>query len=104
VYIVSIAGTETAWFKNIRADPRVILRIRGGTFAGRARELSDPHEVEGALAAYAGAVGTFDYLACTNWRKGRPTRSKIEDLTRGWFEEGAPLIVELDCYPASGAS
>lgn len=104
VYIVSIAGTEAAWFKNIQADPRVTLRIRGGTFAGRARELTDPHEVGGALAAYAGVAGAVDYLACMNWRKGRPTRSKIEDLTRGWFAEGAPLVVELTGYAASGES
>jgi deazaflavin-dependent oxidoreductase (nitroreductase family) len=102
VYIVSIAGTQVGWFRNIRADPSVTLRIRGGAFAGRARELTDPHELEGALAAYTGAVGPVDYLACTNWRKGRPTRSKIEDLTRGWFQEGAPLVVELTGYAASG--
>jgi deazaflavin-dependent oxidoreductase (nitroreductase family) len=104
VYIVSIAGAKAAWLTNIRADPHVTLRIRGGIFAGRARELIDPHEVERALAAYSGAVVAVDYLACTNWRKGRPTRSKIEDLTRGWFEEGAPLVVELTRYAASGES
>jgi deazaflavin-dependent oxidoreductase (nitroreductase family) len=104
VYVVSIAGTEVAWFKNIRADPRVTLRIRGGTFAGRARELTSPHEVERALSAYVDIAGTVDYLACMNWRKGRPTRSKIEDLARGWFEEGAPLVVELTSYAVSGES
>jgi len=95
VYIVSIAGSEAAWFKNIQADPRVTLRIRGGTFAGRARELADPDEAERVLATYTSVAGAVDYLACMNWRKGRPTRAKIEDLTRGWFTEGAPLVLEL---------
>src|SRR5207253_2295538 len=34
-----------AWVWNIRSNPNVKLRIRGGTFAGVARELSDPVEL-----------------------------------------------------------
>jgi deazaflavin-dependent oxidoreductase (nitroreductase family) len=101
VYIVSIGGPDMAWLKNIQANPNVSLRITGGTFAGRVRELSDPLEREQALRAYCEAVHAVDYMACMNWRKGRPTRSRIEDLTRGWFEEGIPLVVELDTPPPS---
>lgn len=96
VYIVSIGGPDMAWLKNIQANPNVTLRIAGGTFAGRARTLSDPLEREQALQAYCEPVHAVDYMACMNWRKGRPTRSRIKDLTRGWFEEGTPLVVELD--------
>lgn len=96
VYIVSIGGPRAAWMKNIRANPDVTVRIRGGTFRGRARELEDPAEVELAVTAYCGTVNSFDYAECAMWRTGRPTRTKIEDLHRGWFREGTPLVVELD--------
>jgi len=96
VYVVSIAGAKAGWLKNLQTNPSVSLRIRGGTFAGRVRELSDPLELEQALSAYTESVSVVDYMACMNWRKGRPTRSKIKDLTRGWFREGTPLVIELD--------
>ena len=96
VYIVSIGGSRAAWMKNIRADPRVSVRIRGGTFAGSARELLDPAELELAITAYSGTVNAFDYAECALWRKGRPSRAKIQDLHRGWFREGIPLVVGLD--------
>ncbi len=95
VYLVSIGGQDIAWLKNIHANPNVSLRIPGGTFTGRARELADSPEAEHAQSAYCGSVHAVDYLACMNWRKGRPTRSRIEDLTRGWWEEGVPLVIEL---------
>jgi deazaflavin-dependent oxidoreductase (nitroreductase family) len=100
VYIVSIGGLDTGWLKNAQANPDVSLRIRGGTFSGRVRELSDPLETEQARKAFCDPVHAVDYIACMNWRKGRPTRSRIKDLTRGWFEEGIPLVVELDARPA----
>ncbi len=96
VYMVSIGGPDILWLKNLDANPNVTLRIRGGTFAGRARKLTDPLETEQAREAYCEPANAVDYMACMNWRKGRPTRSRIKDLTRGWFEEGIPLVVELD--------
>jgi deazaflavin-dependent oxidoreductase (nitroreductase family) len=96
VYIVSIGGPDILWLKNLDANPNVTLRIRGGTFAGRARRLTDPLETEQAREVYCEPVDYFDYMACMNWRKGRPTRSRIRDLARGWFQEGIPLVVELD--------
>ncbi len=98
VYLVSIGGPEMVWLKNIQANPNVSLRIPGGTFAGKARMLSDPSEITRAREAYCEEVHAVNYMACMNWRKGRPTRSRIEDLTRGWFEEGVPLVIELDAH------
>ncbi len=99
--MVSIGGPDMAWLKNIQANPNVSLRIVGGRFAGRARKLSDPLEIEQARDAYCEPTNAVDYMACMNWRKGRPTRSRIKDLTRGWFEEGIPLVVELDAQTTS---
>lgn len=95
-YLVSIGGEHAAWFKNLRANPRVVLRIRGGTFSGTAREPTDPAEREEARAAYCDTVNPFDYAECAMHRRGRPTRQKIEELHRSWFENGAPLVVDLE--------
>jgi deazaflavin-dependent oxidoreductase (nitroreductase family) len=95
VFIVSIAGARAGWLRNLETDPAVQLRLRGGRFVGRARELSGPLEAERAKQAYCETVSPVDYLACLNWRKGRPTHAKIIDLARGWFAEGIPLVVEL---------
>ena len=94
VYIVSIRSS--AWLKNARANPVVRLRIRGGTYQGLVHELDDPEERRVAMEAYCETVNSFDYAECVMWLRGRPTRSKIEDLHRSWFLEGTPLVVELD--------
>jgi deazaflavin-dependent oxidoreductase (nitroreductase family) len=94
-YLVAIKGDQTGWLKNIRANPEVRLRIRGGTFAGVARELVDGAERQEAMEAYCETVNPFEYLECAMWRRGRPTRSKIKQLHRSWFEQGIPLAVDL---------
>ena len=95
VYIVSIGGAQAAWLKNIRANPNVRLRIRTGKFSGVARELSDTTETQEAMAAYCGTVNVGDFAECAVHRRGRPTRAKIKELHRAWFEGGIPLVVEL---------
>ncbi len=115
VYIVMLRPTATAitethtaaWLLNIRAEPRVRLRMHGGNFAGRARELHDPAEIERATAVYCGTVNPFDYMECAFHRGGLPTRAKIEELHRSWFATGVPLVVELQeggGYAATGSS
>jgi len=93
-YLAAIGGERSAWVKNVRVNPEVRLRIRGGTFRGRARELRDAAEREAAFEAYCGTVNGFDYLEYGVHRKGRPTRAGIEELHRTWFEGGIPLVVE----------
>jgi deazaflavin-dependent oxidoreductase (nitroreductase family) len=95
-YMVSIGGTQAAWVKNIRANPSVRLRIRGGTLAGVVRELQDPAERRQAMATYCGTVNRFDYAEYAMHRKGLPSRLKIEELHRDWFEGGTPLVIELE--------
>lgn len=94
-YIVSIGGARAAWVKNVRANPNVRLRVRGGRFAGVVRELSQTAEMREGRALYCGTVNPFDYAECTMHRTGRPTRSKIKELHRSWFDNGIPLVVEL---------
>ena len=80
---------------NIRANPNVTLRIRGGTFAGIARELEDPAELELAKDALCETVNLFDYGECDIHLRGLPTRAKIKDLHRYWFNTGIPLVVDM---------
>jgi deazaflavin-dependent oxidoreductase (nitroreductase family) len=93
-YMVAIKG-PTAWLHNIRANPEVRLRTRGGTYPGTARELR-PEEREQAAEAYGETVNWFEYLDFMMWAKGRPTAAKIRQLQRRRFERGVPLVIELE--------
>jgi deazaflavin-dependent oxidoreductase (nitroreductase family) len=85
----------SAWVWNIRSNPNVTLRIRGGTFAGVARELEDSAELAEAREAFCETVNLFDYGECDVHLRGLPTRSKIEELHGYWFDTGIPLAVDL---------
>jgi deazaflavin-dependent oxidoreductase (nitroreductase family) len=85
----------SAWVLNIRADPRVELRLPGGTFAGIARELHEPDQLAQARDALCETVTWFDYGECELHLRGFPTRSKIEKLHRYWFDTGIALAVDL---------
>ena len=95
VYLVSLPGRYSAWFRNIQAQPRVKLRIRGGTFEGVAREITDPEEYEAGKTIYCGAVNPFDRLAYLAHRTGRPTAERIRALVEHWFTVCTPLVMEL---------
>jgi deazaflavin-dependent oxidoreductase (nitroreductase family) len=84
-----------AWVWNIRANPNVKLQMRGGTFAGVARELTEPGELAEAREALCESVSLFDYGECRLHLRGMPTRSKIQDLHRYWFDTGIPFAIEL---------
>jgi deazaflavin-dependent oxidoreductase (nitroreductase family) len=95
--IVAIARPTTisAWVLNIRANPEVRLRIRGGNFRGVARELSEPAELERAREAFCETVVPVDYGECCLHLRGMPSRSKIQELHRYWFDTGVPLVIDL---------
>jgi deazaflavin-dependent oxidoreductase (nitroreductase family) len=95
VFVVAIGGEESRWVKNIRANPHVRLRIRGGTFDAVAREPRDEGERAEAREAYCEEVNPYDWIENRVHRRGRPTREKIVELHRTWFEGGVPLVIEL---------
>ncbi|MBW3575267.1 MAG: nitroreductase family deazaflavin-dependent oxidoreductase [Actinobacteria bacterium] len=95
VYLVSLPGRYSAWFRNIQAEPQVKLRIRGGTFDGAARVIVDSDEYEAARTMYCGTLTPFDRLAYLNHRTGRPTAERIEMMLQRWFTVCTPLVVEL---------
>ena len=95
VYVVSLPGRYSAWFRNIQAQPHVTLRIRGGTFEGVAREITDPAEYETGKAIYCGALSIFDRFTYLAHRTGRPTADRIRALNERWFTVCIPLVIDL---------
>ncbi len=103
-YLVQLRPPELAmerpsvvsgWVWNIRSNPNVTLRIRGGTFKGVARELHDPAELAEAREVMCETVVPVDYAECTLHLRGLPTRAKIKDLHHFWFDTGIPLAIVL---------
>jgi deazaflavin-dependent oxidoreductase (nitroreductase family) len=83
------------WVWNIRANPSVTLRLGRHTYAGVAREIEDPGELEEARDAICETVVLTDYEECGLHMRGFPTREKVKALHRYWFDTGVPLVVEL---------
>lgn len=84
-----------AWIRNIRANPDVRLRLRDGTFDGVAREITDDGELATARAALCDTVNLVDYDECMLHMRGLPSRAKIQELHRYWFDTGIPVVIEL---------
>ncbi|MFI6044908.1 nitroreductase/quinone reductase family protein [Nocardia sp. NPDC051321] len=88
-------AAASAWLLNIRADPHVRIRLPDGTFDGIAREITDPTERAIARTILCETVTPMDYGECTLHLRGRPSRAKIQELHRYWFDTGTPLAIEV---------
>lgn len=95
-YLVAIPGERAAWLKNIRATPRVELRLQGGAFRGLARDPRDAAERVRAREIYCETIDPFDHVAGTLHQRGRSSRQKLEALHGKWFDRGVPLVVEIE--------
>ena len=84
-----------AWVLNVRANPNVRLKLGLTTHAGTMREIVDPAELEQAREAICETVHLVDYGECALHMRGLPSRKKIKELHRYWFETGIPLAIEL---------
>jgi deazaflavin-dependent oxidoreductase (nitroreductase family) len=84
-----------AWVHNIRANPNVRLRIRGGTFDGIAREIVDADERQLARSMLCEPVYAGDYGECALHLRGLPSRTKVQELHQYWFETGIPIAIDL---------
>jgi len=94
IVVVAMMGERAQWLKNTRSDPRVTIKLSDGTLEGIARGVVDDREREWAAAIYADTVvanDRFDYVAY-EWRF--PTKRKIIEAHKRWFEEGVPVIIE----------
>jgi deazaflavin-dependent oxidoreductase (nitroreductase family) len=96
VALVAMMGERAQWLKNIRANPRVSIKLKAGVRQGLAHQVTDSAEREWARNAYVDTHvrnDTFDY-AVYEW--GLPTRRNVEEAHRKWFDAGIPVIIELD--------
>jgi deazaflavin-dependent oxidoreductase (nitroreductase family) len=96
VFIVCMMGERTHWLNNIRADPHVTIRLYDETLGGSARQILDADEQRRAAEAYIPTTGWADYSDYFVYHWGFPTRTKIERAHRRWFEQGIPVVIELD--------
>jgi deazaflavin-dependent oxidoreductase (nitroreductase family) len=85
----------SAWVWNVRSNPTVRIHLGLRTYAGTAREIDDPVELDRAREAISETVNVSDYGECLLHLRGLPTRAKIEALHRYWFDTGIPLVVDL---------
>jgi deazaflavin-dependent oxidoreductase (nitroreductase family) len=94
---IAVANPDfvNAWVWNIRANPTVRLRIRGGTFDGVAHEITDTLERRRARSLLCDIVYPNDYGECALHLRGLPSRTKIQELHRYWFETGIPVVIDL---------
>jgi hypothetical protein len=74
--------------------------LRDATFHGLAREITDTAELRRARAAICETVHSLDYGECALHLRGLPTRTKIEDLHRYWFDTGIPVAIDGRETPA----
>ncbi len=84
-----------AWVLNIRANPQVQLKLGRRTYAAVVREIDAPAELARAREIFCEPVHLVDYGECMLHLKGMPSRRKIRDLHRYWFDTGVPLVAEL---------
>jgi deazaflavin-dependent oxidoreductase (nitroreductase family) len=94
-FAVANPTAAAAWVHNIRANPNVRLRIRGGDFDGVAREITDAGECERARSLICDTVFLNDYGECALHLRGLPTQTKVQELHRYWFETGIPIAIDL---------
>jgi deazaflavin-dependent oxidoreductase (nitroreductase family) len=86
----------SAWVRNIRADPQVRVRVGRRTYRGRAREIDDPTELRRARDALCDEVHAIDWIECLIHLRGLPSRAKIGQLHRYWFDTGIPVAIDLN--------
>lgn len=95
VYLVALRGSTAGWFRNLKAKPEVKLRIRGGFFRGRAREITDEAEFEHARDVYCATMNPLDRMEYRMHRSDSPSADKIRTMHYKWFTNGSPVVIEL---------
>jgi len=84
-----------AWVLNIRANPNVRLKLGRRVYRGTAREMADSTELQAAREAICNTVHLIDYGECDLHLRGLPSRTKIKELHRYWFDTGIPIAIDL---------
>lgn len=76
---------------------RSLLRTaRAGVFFnGTAREITDPAERDTARSIICASVYPIAYAEAALHLHGLPSRAKIKELHRYWFDTGHPITIDL---------
>lgn len=96
VYAVSILGPRADWIANIRADPRVTVKLGRTTYRARARILTDAGERARAAESYHPIAGWYDYIDYANFVWSVPATNSVLRAHDEWFENGTPVVFELE--------
>lgn len=104
IVVVAMMGERANWLWNVRADPRVTLRMGNTTLHGVAREVTQESERQWAAEIYIGTIVPSDYTDYITYCWGLPTRRKIEDAHRTWFNNGIPVTIRIESAMDSSIS
>jgi deazaflavin-dependent oxidoreductase (nitroreductase family) len=82
-YLGSARGKQADWFRNIRLEPQVTVRVKNHVFDGLAEPVTDPARItdflELRLSRHPRMVGKILQM---EGLPSRPTRSQLEDYAR----------------------
>src|SRR5262245_18539770 len=95
-YAQALLGSRADWVHNVRTNPAVQIKLGGKTYQATAREIVDADERARARAIYHPVVGWYDYFDYVTYLWGIPTKSKLLRQHDEWFDEGTPVVFELE--------
>jgi hypothetical protein len=98
-YATAILGGRADWLRNVKAHPEVTMKLGGKTYRAKARAIVDPIDRAKAADVYRPIAGWYDYYDYVNFVWGVPTRSNLLRVHDKWFDEGAPVVFELEDAP-----
>ncbi|MBI3767837.1 MAG: nitroreductase family deazaflavin-dependent oxidoreductase [Deltaproteobacteria bacterium] len=96
VFVVCMMGDRANWLRNIRACPEVTIRLGDRSLRGTARDIVDVAERQRAAEVYVGTTNASDYLDYAVYHWSVPTYRRVERAHRRWFDEGIPVVIELE--------
>lgn len=98
-YAQALLGERADWVHNVRANPRVLIKLGGTTYNATAHEIAGADERARARAIYHPVVGWYDYFDYVTYLWGIPTKSTLLRQHDEWFDEGTPVVFELETAP-----
>jgi len=84
IYLLSGGGDRSDWFKNLRADPAVLVRIADREWQAKARVVEDRDEDARARRLLAAKY--------QGWKEGKPMS--------GWATTALPVAIDLQAREA----
>ncbi len=84
------------WLRNVRKNPRVVVKVGRHHQNGLAREVSDNTERDEANAQYVSEVARFEYVTYAARVWSLPTRRKLIEWHRDWVANAVMVAIELD--------